>query len=283
MPPPCLPSYTVDVWISGSDEAGNPYDTISNSMNDPSHRGPWRWLDHALTCKMRPTTLQWDVPSPFEGETAKMVVNANNLGGNGNVTFALQELVDGGFWATVSAVEVQATTGATSLSVSLPVVANAPAGSSIDHTVVLVDGVEMDRRSVDSLLVKQETIRDGEALSEQLSTDVFSVSLFIIALGSVSFALYAMVLRRRMLAPETEEALADQTEVVTEDMNASKPVPELGCRPAPGQPADSSASLCGGSRPYSACTVATDRFARWLDDEQWNSYGWQYIDALSKQ
>ena len=139
----------------------------------------------------------------------------------------LQELVDGGFWATVSAVEVQATTG-TSLSISLPVVANAPAGSSIDHRVmVLVDGVEMDRRSVDSLLVKQETIRDGEALSEQLSTDVFSVTLFIIALGSVSFALYAMVLRRRMLAPETEEALADQTAVVLEDMNASKPVPEL--------------------------------------------------------
>ena len=198
------------------------------------------------------------------------------------MTFALQELVDGGFWATVSAVEVQATTG-TSLSVSLPVVANAPAGSSIDHRVmVLVDGVEMDRRSVDSLLVKQETIRDGEALSEQLSTDVFSVTLFIIALGSVSFALYAMVLRRRMLAPETEEALADQTAVVTEDMNASKPVPALAAvPPAPVNQPIPPPPVAAPDRTRPAPLPPTGLPDGWTQ-EQWNSYGWQYIDALTK-
>ncbi|MEC7600427.1 MAG: hypothetical protein VYB23_03180, partial [Candidatus Thermoplasmatota archaeon] len=277
-----LPSYTVDVWISGSDEAGNPYDTISNAMDDPFASWPMALVGPRIDLQDEATTLQWDVPSPFEGETAKMVVNANNLGGNGNVTFALQELVDGGFWATVSAVEVQATTG-TSLSVSLPVVANAPAGSSIDHRVmVLVDGVEMDRRSVDSLLVKQETIRDGEALSEQLSTDVFSVTLFIIALGSVSFALYAMVLRRRMLAPETEEALADQTAVVTEDMNASKPVPALAAvPPAPVNQPIPPPPVAAPDRTRPAPLPPTGLPDGWTQ-EQWNSYGWQYIDALNK-
>ncbi|MEC8168113.1 MAG: hypothetical protein VX052_03770, partial [Candidatus Thermoplasmatota archaeon] len=277
-----LPSYTVDVWISGSDEAGNPYDTISNAMDDPFASWPMALVGPRIDLQDEATTLQWDVPSPFEGETAKMVVNANNLGGNGNVTFALQELVDGGFWATVSAVEVQAKTG-TSLSVSLPVVANAPAGSSIDHRVmVLVDGVEMDRRSVDSLLVKQETIRDGEALSEQLSTDVFSVTLFIIALGSVSFALYAMVLRRRMLAPETEEALADQTAVVTEDMNASKPVPALAAvPPAPVNQPIPPPPVAAPDRTRPAPLPPTGLPDGWTQ-EQWNSYGWQYIDALTK-
>ena len=277
-----LPSYTVDVWISGSDEAGNPYDTISNAMDDPFASWPMALVGPRIDLQDEATTLQWDVPSPFEGETAKMVVNANNLGGNGNVTFALQELVDGGFWATVSAVEVQATTG-TSLSVSLPVVANAPAGSSIDHRVmVLVDGVEMDRRSVDSLLVKQETIRDGEALSEQLSTDVFSVTLFIIALGSVSFALYAMVLRRRMLAPETEEALADQTAVVTEEMNASKPVPALAAvPPAPVNQPIPPPPVAAPDRTRPAPLPPTGLPDGWTQ-EQWNSYGWQYIDALTK-
>ncbi|MEC7626437.1 MAG: hypothetical protein VX422_05780, partial [Candidatus Thermoplasmatota archaeon] len=276
-----LPSYTVDVWISGSDEAGNPYDTISNAMDDPFASWPMALVGPRIDLQDEATTLQWDVPSPFEGETAKMVVNANNLGGNGNVTFALQELVDGGFWATVSAVEVQATTG-TSLSVSLPVVANAPAGSSIDHRVmVLVDGVEMDRRSVDSLLVKQETIRDGEALSEQLSTDMFSVTLFIIALGSVSFALYAMVLRRRMLAPETEEALADQTAVVTEDMNASKPVPALAAvPPAPVNQPIPPPPVAAPDRTRPAPLPPTGLPDGWTQ-EQWNSYGWQYIDALT--
>ena len=66
---------------------------------------------------------------------------------------------------------------------------------------------------------------------------MFSVTLFIIALASVSFGLYAMVLRRRMLAPETEEELADQTDVVAEEMKAGKAVPTLAAvPPAPGNP-----------------------------------------------
>ena len=135
-----------------------------------------------------------------------------------------------------STVELDASPG-DQIMTSLPVVANDPAGSSIDYrVVVLVDGVEMDRHSVDSLLIKAETVRDGAALSQQLSTDVFSVTLFIIALASVSFGLYAMVLRRRMLAPETEE-LADQTDVVAEEMKAGKAVPTLAAvPPAPATP-----------------------------------------------
>jgi len=174
---------------------------------------------------------------------------------------------------------------------SLSVVANEPAGSSLDYrVVVLVDGVEMDRRSVDSLLVKEETVRDGAALSQQLSTDVFSVTLFIIALASVSFGLYAMVLRRRLLAPETEEELADQTDVVAEEMNAGKSVPALASVPpaptSPVPPPPSSAvpppPMAGPDRSQPAPVPPTGLPDGWTQ-EQWNSYGWQYIDALSKK
>ena len=231
-----LPSYAVDVWVSGSDEAGNPYDTLSNSMNEPFASWPLALVGPRVDLQDPSTTMQWDVPSPYVGVTSKMVVNTNNLGGNGDVTFALQQLVDGGFWSTVTAVELQATAG-NPLTASLPVTADAPAGSSIEYRVlVLVDEVEMDRHTVDSLLIKEQTVRDGEALTQQLSTDVFSVSLFIIALASVSFGLYAMVMRRRMLAPETEEELADQTDVVAQDMKAGKAVPELAQPPAPTGP-----------------------------------------------
>lgn len=154
-----LPSYTVDVWVSGSDEAGNPYDTLSNSMSDPIASWPLALVGPRVDLQHDSTKLQWDIPSPYEGETSKMLVTTDNLGGNGNVVFALQELVDGGYWATVAEVDVQATTGA-SLTASLPVLASEPAGSSIEYRVVaLVDGVEMDRHSVDSLLVKEETIQ----------------------------------------------------------------------------------------------------------------------------
>lgn len=280
-----LPSYTVDVWVSGSDEAGNPYDTASNAMDDPFASWPMALLGPRVDLQDEATSLQWDVPSPYVGDTAKMLISTKNLGGNGNVSFALQELVDGGFWSTVSTVEVEATSGST-LSVALPVVADAAAGSSIDYRVlVLLDGVEMDRHTVDSLLIKEETVRDGAALSQQLSTDVFSVTLFIIALGSVSFGMYAMVLRRRMLAPESEEEMADQTDVVAEEMNAGKALPALATA-APAAPANPipppPQAMVGPDRSQPAPLPPTGLPNGWTQ-EQWNSYGWQFIDALSKQ
>ena len=287
-----LPSYTVDVWVSGSDEAGNPYDTVSNSMDDPFSSWPMALLGPRVDLQHENTTLQWDVPSPYRGNNATMVVNTPNLGGDGDVMFALQELVDGGFWATVATVGLEASSGST-LVASLPVVAEAPAGSSIEYRViVLVDNVEMDRHTVDSLLIKEETVRDGEALSQQLSSDVFSVALFVIALGSVSFGLYAMVMRRRMLAPQTEEEVADQTQEVAAEMNAAKSVPTLAVpapqqAPAPPAPAAPVASIppppstLGPDRSQPAPLPPTGLPDGWTQ-EQWNSYGWQYIDALRK-
>ena len=280
-----LPSYTVDVWVSGSDEAGNPFDTVSNSMDEPVATWPLAILGPQINFQDVSSSLSWDVPSPYEGDRANMMVDAMNTGGNGKITFALQQLVDGGFWSTVSQVEVETTAG-DALSVSLPVDTEGPAGSSIDYRVlVLVDGVEMDRYTVDSLLIKQETVRDGEALSQQVSTDIFSVALFVIALGSVSFALYAMVLRRRMLAPESEEEQADQTEVVAEEMRSTKDLPELSpVAPvaAVSTPPPPPQMRPGPDRSKPAPLPPTGLPDGWTQD-QWNSYGWQYIDALAKK
>ena len=52
----------------------------------------WPWSDLA-DLQDPSTSMQWDVPSPYVGDTSKMVVNTNNLGGNGDVTFALQNLL----------------------------------------------------------------------------------------------------------------------------------------------------------------------------------------------
>ncbi len=289
-----LPYYTVDVWVSGSDEAGNPYDTLGNSMSDAFASWPLALLGPRVDLQDASTSMQWDVPSPYEGETATMVVNTQNLGGNGMVEFALQQLVDGGFWSTVNVVGLEATAGVP-LSVSLPVVATEQAGTVIEYRViVMVDGVEMDRHTVDSLLIKEETIRDGEALSQQLSTDVFSVTLFIIALASVSFGMYALVMRRRMLAPESEEEMADQTDVVAEEMQATKTVPTIVAPPAPSAaqaippppganvppPPQNIPKAPGPDRSTPPPVPPTGLPEGW-SQEQWNSYGWQYIDALS--
>ena len=67
-----------------------------------------RWSTRGLAA--RSDVLQWDTPSPYEVKR-KMMVKVDNLGGSGQVAFALQELVDGGFWATVSTVELDASPG----------------------------------------------------------------------------------------------------------------------------------------------------------------------------
>lgn len=284
-----LPSYAVDVWVSGSDEAGNPYDTASNSMMEPFASWPLALLGPSIDLQDEATKLQWNNPSPYAGETATMVVTATNLGGNGMVEFALQELVEGGYWSTSSMVGVEVTSGQ-SLTASLPVSADAPQGTAIEYRVlVLVDGVEMDRQSVESLLIKEETVRDGEALSQQLSDDIFSVTLFIIALTSLSFGMYALVLRRRMLAPETEEEAADQTEEVVQEMVNQKVLPSIASptQPpsppvAPAPPAPSAPPAPAMNRSSPPPLPPTGLPDGWTED-QWTSYGWQYIDALSKK
>ena len=211
------------------------------------------------------------------------------------VEFALQQLVDGGFWSTMNVVSIEATSGG-QLSASLPVVANAAAGTTVEYRVlVLVDGVEMDRHTVDSLLIKEETIRDGAALSQQLSTDIFSVTLFVIALASVSFGMYALVLRRRLLAPETEESMADQTQEVAEEMASSKELPAIQTPPPPPggvvppppsaavPPPPKPAAPTGGPDRSTPPPVPPTGLPEGWSQEQWNSYGWQYIDALAKK
>jgi hypothetical protein len=276
-----LPSYTVDVWVSGSDEAGNPFDTFGNSMADPFASWPLALLGPRVDLQHENTTLQWDNPSPYEGESASMFVTADNLASDGDVTFALQRLVDGGFWSTTSEVNLEANAGQI-LQVSLPTIADVPAGQSVQYRVlVLVDGVEMDRHTVDSLMVKEETVRDGDALSQQVSDDLFSITLFVIALISVSFGLWAMVMRRRMLNSDDEDDV-DQTDVVAAEMQeTSKLVPDLTETPAPSPPVPNMAAMPGLDRTVPPPVPPTGLPNGWTTD-QWNSYGWQYIDALTK-
>jgi hypothetical protein len=168
------------------------------------------------------------------------------------------------------------------LRASLPAIADVSAGQSVQYRVlVLVDGVEMDRHTVDSLMVKEETARDGDALSQQVSDDFFSITLFVIALISVSFGLWAMVMQRRMLNPDEDDEV-DQTDVVAAEMQeTSKRVPDLTAPPAPAPPAPNMAAMPGLDRTVPPPIPPTGLPDGWTPD-QWNSYGWQYIDALTK-
>lgn len=284
-----LPTYTVDVWVSGSDEAGNPYDTASNTIEHAFASWPLSLTGPRVDLQHEGTVLSWDTPSPYQGQQSTMNIEFENLGGNGQVAFELQRQTSGGFWATDANVTVDARTGE-SLSASLSVTPEANIGDAVEYRViVLVDDVEMDRQVVPSLLVKAETVRDGEALSQQLSEDAFSVTLFVVALGSVSFGMYALVMRRRLLAPPSEEELADQTGDVVEQMNAEKTLPTIapvaptmapnGGGPTP-PPMDAQPPAPSTNRDQPPPVPPSGLPEGWTE-QQWTSYGWQYIDALS--
>ena len=203
---------------------------MTNAMSDPFASWPMALVGPRVDLQHEATSLQWDTPSPYEGETAKMMVKVDNLGGSGQVAFALQELVDGGFWATVSTVELDASPG-DQIMTSLPVVANDPAGSSIDYrVVVLVDGVEMDRHSVDSLLIKAETSGRRGVVPATFHRCVQRYPVHHCIGVCVIWPLRHGAASAHA-APETEEELADQTDVVAEEMKAGKAVPTLAAVP----------------------------------------------------
>ena len=156
-----------------------------------------------------------------------------NQGGKGELSFILQRLVEGGNWNAESNTTIPVAAGL-SASVSLPIIAEVGPGESQEYRLlVTVDGVEMDRMTVDPLIVKKETIRDGDALAEQAGESQFAIFMYIVAIGSLSAFLWMLVMYRKMKYGD-EEFESDQTDVVVEEMEA-KIVPQIDI-PQPTEP-----------------------------------------------
>ena len=213
-----------------------------------------------------------------------MIVKGINTGGTGQVQFSLQRLIEGGFWAEVDSTVLDVTSNQ-EFTATLSDIADVQAGESIEYRVlVLVDGVEMDRKTVDPLIVKQQTVRDGEALSQQASEGTFSIVLFIIALGSISFGVWSMVMRRRLIAESFEDD-ADQTANVEQAMQQEeKIVPDIVISaPANASPPPPKPTLPTPTPPTPAAPpLPPSGLPEGWTMEQWNAYGWQYLNSLKK-
>ena len=97
---------------------------------------------------------------------------------------------------------------------------------TLEHRILLLDsGVEKERISISPLLVKEEVERDGTALANQVADSQLSVIMYLIALVSMSFAVWTMVQMRRIRRGEEVDE-SDQTAEVIENMDA-KMVPEI--------------------------------------------------------
>ncbi|DAC45699.1 MAG TPA: hypothetical protein D7H93_03820, partial [Candidatus Poseidoniales archaeon] len=285
-----LPSYMVDVWVSGSDDAGNPFDTMDNSLLTPIASWPLALLGPSLDLSHEDTMISWSNPSPVEGEAVNLNVAVLNQGGKGDVAYVLQRAVEGGFWAEVVRVDVVASAGAF-VEVQLGTVADVPQGQSVEYRlVVLVDEVEMDRRTVDPLIVKGETVRDGDALAQQASESTFAIVLYLVALLSLSLAMWMLVMNRRIRTEGLEGGISDETQSVVDEMNSKKEVPEVFSN-EPQQPPAPAPQPAPVAAPAPSPTVPGQRAPPPLPptglpegwtQEQWNHFGWQYVESMMK-
>jgi hypothetical protein len=298
-----LPTYMVDVWVSGSDAAGNPFDTSSNTVMTPFATWPLSLIGPSID--LPSSAALWDDPSPAPNQAAVLDIRASNEGGTGEVSFVLQRRQDAGFWAEIAREDLTAAANA-DVQIQLEVLANGEVGDRLEHRLLLlVDGVEADRMPVAPLLLTEDVARDGDALREDLGEQRFGLFLYIITMISVSAAVWMLVMYRRIKYGDEEVGTEDQTKAVMATMAAApKALPALADLPPPsGLNNESATPLPPGlvmptSEPevVAAPAPASDPLttddprglppkpptglpAGWTE-EQWAHYGWSFLDAL---
>ena len=268
-----LPSYTIDIWVTGSDESGNPYDSEGNTVSDPLASWPLALTGPEVSLKAADTTLEWSNPNPNPDEAVSLTIKARNTGASGTVTFVLQRLVSGDDWATISSSSIEISSGK-KVQFRLDATADGAVGDTLEHRILLLDsGVEKERISISPLLIKEEVERDGTALANQVADSQLSVIMYLIALVSMSFAVWTMVQMRRIRRGEEVDE-SDQTAEVIENMD-TKMVPEIqqAAPAAPVQNAPHPPQGAGGATPPLPPTGLPEGWTM----EQWNHYGHQYL------
>lgn len=267
-----LPSYSIDVWATGSDASGNPYGSLQNTIDDPLASWSFALTGPDVSLRSPETVWEWSNPSPEPNEVVTLKIDSVNSGDSGNLTFILQRLNAENNWETVSMQEIDLASEQR-FSVKLETISSQNVGDTLEYRILLLDsGVEKERISVTPLFVKEEVKRDGVALANQVADSKLSVVMYVIALLAISYAVWTMVQIRKMRNDsDTDEN--DQTDEVEIEMT-KKIVPEIN-------------QLGGASVEQSDNLAAvpplppTGLPAGWTM-EQWNHYGEQYLESLSK-
>ncbi len=234
-----LPGYIVDVWITGSDEAGNPYLAENNTEHTPLAQ--WRLIRVGPDINLRgeKTSISWQNPSPVGGETAKLSIQgANENEQSGEIRFVLFEEISADRWVEVVGIEasVELTPmGNWSVVLDLP---TDPVEESQIHRYQLVARdrhIDIDWVTIEPIEIKPYTARDGEALSQQIDDSSGLFVLYIIAVASLCFGVSMLVLYRRekQLGIDEEIDSMDQSDEANQSLESIPPPAGFESMPAP--------------------------------------------------
>ena len=221
-----LPGYLVDVWITGSDSAGNPYDNNLNSEIEPFDT--WRLVRIGPGIDLTSSIIKWSDPSPTGGDIVTLTIEGTNvLEYEGEVKFVIQNEVSPGIWADVDDAETD-----------LNILPNSTYDAAIDLLTFGVDSTEVERYrlvardghidvdilTLESLILQPYQARDGEALGQQIEESQLTFLLYLAALFGLIFGTIMLVLYRQENSSEDEEILPEQeqTDLVVEAMTSEK-------------------------------------------------------------
>ena len=270
-----LPSYTIDVWVTGSDESGNPYDSQGNTISDPLASWPLALTGPEISLRAADTVWSWSNPTPTPGEEVTLTVDARNNGASGNVTFVLQEYVGDSNWKTIDTTSVEVSNGK-SIQVTLETTVGNEISRTFEYRLLLLDtGVEKERISIAPLMIKEEVDRDGTALANQVAESQLSVIMYLIALIAMSYAVWTMVQMRRIKRGEDIDE-SDQTADVVNEMQ-TKAVPAIHDTHVVQQNPVSTQPI---APTHPVPPLPPTGLPEGWTMEQWNHYGHQYMQNL---
>lgn len=184
-----LPGYTVEVWVTGSDGAGNPYPALGNTERDPlaiwelTRDGAWVDTDEVV--------LEWSDPTPMESTSVELRGRFVNRGAAGPLSFSLEQETAAG-WTPIEVVDHTFADGDTKTLVFNVDVPEWRASESVMRfRMRVLDGdVELNRTHVDPLFIQPSTPESiGAAAAQTLEQDLQTVLVALIAIvGIAAFA-----------------------------------------------------------------------------------------------
>ena len=275
-----LPTYSIEVWITGSDKVGNPFSSSMNNENSPLANWPFALSGPDVSLRASDSLIVWSNPSPSLDEEVQLNVNLANNGKDGTITLVLQKLIGGRDWSDEDIVNLNSSAGQ-NIVASLNTTATGDVGTGqIYRLLVLDSGVEMDRISVAPLMITENIQRDVQALGTQLGESSLSVIMFVITLFAVSYAMYQMVVIRRIRRGDLvfDEESIDSSSLTSEveDLVHGKVLPAIDQLPTytSGVVATNNTEQLAVNTPV---PIPPEGLPAGWTEEQWQHYGHQYM------
>jgi len=219
-----LPGYLVDVWFTGADAAGNPYDATNNSESNPY--STWSLIRTGPEIDLSMADITWSNPSPSGGQVVQLTVQGENMAAHsGEIEFVLIEEVAPGIWADVKG----STSKTTVESLSGYAIALELKTDEVDESTVrrfrlaARDGhIDIDVLTLEALSVQPYTARDGEALGAQIQESSLVFLLYLAALAFAAFGVAMLVMYRKVLNEDDTADPIEQTTLVEDEMSEAK-------------------------------------------------------------